>query len=158
MSLHNLLLPGLILPKVECDSKNQLISILADKIYDSDVSLPVSKSNLIKIIHAREEVGGTLLPSGLSVPHARLKDYNDFVIAIGIPARPVFSEGLQIRMMALMVSSNTGGPHYLKSLAELTKISRNKDEFFRLCSAESPEEILKILAEENMDNLNSEDD
>ena len=158
MSLHNLLVSSLILPKVECDSKNQLISLLADRIYDYGISLPVNKSSLVKIIHTREEVGGTLLPSGLSVPHARLKDYNDFVIAIGIPAKPVFSEGLQIRMMALMISSNTGGPHYLKSLAELTKISRNKDEFFRLCSAESPEEILRIIAEENMDNLNSEDD
>jgi mannitol/fructose-specific phosphotransferase system IIA component (Ntr-type) len=93
-----------------------------------------------------------MLPSGRSVPHARLRDDAGFVLALGIPADPLFhEEGLQIRMMALMISNQSGTPWYLPALAALTKISRNGEFFPRLCGAENPEDFLRMLREQDQE-------
>ena len=146
MSLSEIILPQLILPQANCKSKNELIHLLVEKIYEAGIELPINQHSLIKTIHSREEIGGTLLPSGLSVPHARLKNYEGFVIAFGIPSRTILQNGIQLHMMTLMISSSTGGQHYLKSLAALTKISRDKDHFEKLCSAKSQDEFIEILS------------
>jgi mannitol/fructose-specific phosphotransferase system IIA component (Ntr-type) len=137
----------LVLPKAVCGSKDELISILVDRVYTIGEEPPLPSKDMLKSIHIREEIGGTLLPSGLSVPHARVKDYEGFIIAMGTPAEPIFHEGLEIRMMALIISCQTGGPHYLTSLAALTKISRDAEYFSRLCKAEQPEDFISILRE-----------
>jgi PTS system nitrogen regulatory IIA component len=147
MTLSNILPPDLVLPRIVCGSKDELISILVDHVYSTGREPPLPAKDILNAIHIREEIGGTLLPSGLSVPHARLKDYDGFIISVGLPASPLVHEGLQVRMMALMISSQTGGPHYLTSLAALTKISRDAEYFARLCRAETPEEFMEMLRE-----------
>ena len=156
MSLCEIILPQLILPQAACKSKNDLIHTLVEKIYEAGIELPINQHSLIKTIHIREDIGGTLLPSGLSIPHARLKDYEGFVIAFGIPTKAIPQNGMQLRMMTLMISSSTGGPHYLKSLAALTKISRDKVYFEKLCSVKSTEEFLEVLKESELKSLSSE--
>ena len=147
MTLSQLLTPDLILPMSACASKDELITALVDRVYSTGGAPPLPMNDVLKSIHMREEIGGTLLPSGLSVPHARLRDYDGFIIAVGIPASPLSAEGIQIRLMSLMISSQSGGPHYLTSLAALTKISRDAEYFSRLCTAETPEAFISMLRE-----------
>ena len=157
MTLSQLLTPDLILPMSACSSKDELITALVDRVYSTGRELPLPSNDILKSIHIREEIGGTLLPSGLSVPHARLRDYDGFIIAVGIPAAPLLGDGAKtpgpgrggvpLCMMALMISSQSGGPHYLTSLAALTKISRDAEYFSRLCTAETPEAFISMLRE-----------
>ena len=149
MTLSELLKPELVLPKIACASKDELIAKLLERIYDSGQKLPLSKEELLETINLREQIGGTLLPSGLSVPHARLKDYEGFVFAVGTPAEPLFHDGLEIRVAAMMITSQSGGPWYLTVLAALTKISKDGEYFSRLCGADNPEDFLKILKEKD---------
>ena len=147
MTLSQILKPELILTKVACASKDELLSILVERVYSLGLKTPISQEDLMQALLKREEIGGTLLPSGLIVPHARLKDHDDenFIIAMGIPLEPLFQDNQKIRMMALMVSSQLGGPYYLRSLAALTRISRDEEFFNRLCKAETPEDFLNLL-------------
>jgi len=150
MTLSELLKPELILPKTACVSKDGLISKLVERIYTTSRDLPLHQEDLLDTIYSREQIGGgTLLPSGLSVPHARLKDFEGFIIALGTPAEPLFHRGLQIHMMALMVTSQLGGPYYLPTLAALTKISKNGEYFSRLCGAKYPNDLVSILREQD---------
>jgi len=147
MTLSELLDNDLVFPKINCTSKTELISMLVDRLYGTGRKPPFSAEEVLSKIHIREEIGGTLLPSGLSVPHARLDDFEDFVLAIGIPAEPIFQEGIQIRLMALMISSHSGAPYYLPTLAALTKISRDGEFFSRLYKSERLEDFISILRE-----------
>ena len=151
MTLLELLLPDLVFPRIPCVSKNELISILVDRIYGSGREPPLPPNKMLSTIQLREEIGGTLLPSGLSVPHARLKDYEGFILALATPAEPLFHEGHQIHLMAVMISSQSGGPWYLPVLALLTKISRDSEYFARLCAAHNPEEFISVLKERDME-------
>jgi len=147
MTLSELLADDLVHLKIKCVSKNELITALLEKVYNTDRKPHFSVKEVMDKIQMREEIGGTLLPSGLSAPHARLKDYEGFVLAIGTPAECIVQAGVQIKMMALMISSQSGGLYYLPTLASLAKLSRDGEYFSRLCRAESREVFFDILNE-----------
>ena len=147
MTLTELLKPHLILTKADCASKDELISKLVELLYAKDNKPPLPLEEVLDRIKKREVIGGTLLPSGLSVPHARIIDYEDFVIVMGTPKEPIFQDKVQVRLMALMLSSQSGGPYYLPTLALLAKISRDEDFLPRLCGTNNAEEFINTLKE-----------
>ena len=149
MTLSELLKPELLLIKAPCDSKDDLIAKLVEKICNSEKDFLQSQNDLLELIYKREHIGGTLLPSGLSVPHARLGNMEGFVFAMGTSSKPMFHEGLKLRLMVVMISSQTGVPYYLPTVAALTKLSRDGDYFSRLCDAEDSDEFIKILKEKD---------
>ena len=151
MTLTELIKPELIFTKIACTSKDELIAKLVERIYGTSLELPLSQRDLLETIYMREQIGGTLLPSGLSVPHARLKGFYGFIFALATPMEPLFHEGQEIRLAAMMITSLSGGPWYLPALAELTKISKDEDYFSRLCGAENPKDFTKILRERNLE-------
>lgn len=146
MTLSELLAPELVLTKAECASKDELISRLLDLIYGAKAELIIPRHDVLRAIQIRERIGGTLLPSGLSIPHARLRDFDGFILAAGIPATPIpQDDGSRILMMSLMISNQSGGLHYLPALAALTKLSRDKDYFSLLTNAETPEAFIRLV-------------
>jgi len=147
MTLLDLVKPELVLPKTECSSINELISKFVDQVYKTNRDFTIPKEALLHTIDRREKIGGTLLPSGLSVPHARLETYNNFILVLGTPKEALYQEERRINLMALMISSMSGSPHYLPVLAALTKISRDEDYFTRLCRAEEKKDFIHILGE-----------
>jgi len=147
MTLTELLKPELIFPKIACSSKEDLIGKLLNHAYDAGGDFPLSREDLLKTIIIREKIGGTLLPSGLSIPHARIKDFEGFSFVLATPMEPLFHEGQQVRLAALMVSSQSGGPWYLAVLAALTRFSKDEGYFSRICGAGSTEELVSILRE-----------
>jgi len=149
MTLTELITPELVFLKITCASKDELIDKLVKSVYRTGREFPFSQEDLLETIYTREQIGGTLLPSGLSVPHARLKDFEDFAFALATPAEPLFHEGQRINLAAMMITSQSGGPWYLAVLAALTKISRDSEYLSRLCGAENPEDFICILEERN---------
>jgi len=147
MILTDLIKPELVLPKTPCASREELTAKLVECVYGTGRQLPLSREDLLKTIYIREQIGGTLLPSGLSIPHARLKNFEDFIFALATPAEPLFHEGQELRLAALMITSQSGGPWYLPVLAALTRISKDEAYFSRLCGAENPEALINILRE-----------
>jgi len=147
MALSELLDGNLVLLKNTSASKYELITELLGQIYKTGREPPFPFDEVHGKIFLREEIGGTLLPSGLSVPHARLVGYEGFVLAVGTTVEPLFHNGIQIRLMALMLSSQSGGQYYLSTLAALTKLSRDGEYFSRLCSSQCQDDFIKIIRE-----------
>ena len=145
MTLSGLLKPELILLKTACVSKDELIIRLVEAAYSAEQELPLSKDDLLQNIYTREKIGGTMLPSGLSLPHARLKNFDGFVITLGTSQNQIIHEEIKLGLMALMISSQTGGSYYLPAIAAMTKISRDNEYFSRLCAADNAEDFICIL-------------
>ncbi|MCL2069615.1 MAG: PTS sugar transporter subunit IIA [Treponema sp.] len=153
MYLSELLANERIYPKIACSSKDELLSIVLEKIYHSSEKFPLSQEELLKALDLREKIGGTMLPSGLSIPHARIKEYEGFVLALATPSEPIFYEGIQVRMMSMMLTSQQGGPNYLPCLAALTKLSRDPELFSILCDEVDPEKFLLAIKGKDLELL-----
>ena len=149
MTLSKLLDHKLILTKYSSSSKDDLLSKLVDHIYSADIEFPIPKNDLLEVVQKREQIGGTMFPSGLSVPHARLSDFEGFIIALATPNGPIFHEGIQLRLMSLLISSQTGGLYYLPTIAALAKISKDSEYLSRLTEADNPQLFIELIEKQD---------
>ena len=122
-----------------------MIEKLLDYLYATDKAPSIPKDDVFSSILLREKIGGTIIPSGLSVPHSRHNDFDGFIVVLGTPGAQIFQDGFEIRLMALMLSSPGGGPYYLPTVSSLTRLSMDKDFFSSLCGAKTPEDLLDMI-------------
>ncbi|MDR3341671.1 MAG: CBS domain-containing protein [Treponema sp.] len=151
MKLSSLLIPELVLLKKPGKTKEVLLDELIRSLYRTRQPIPVPEAEVRRAVLDREQLGETVFESGLAIPHARLPQFNDFFIVIGVPEVPVVYEHIPIRMMILMLTSQSGSTVYLNALAAFVKLSQDTELFARLCSVAEPQDFIQILKDRNIE-------
>ncbi|MDR0473918.1 MAG: PTS sugar transporter subunit IIA [Treponema sp.] len=123
---------------------NELLDILvaAKKINDREAAR--------NAIMDREQKMSTGMKHGIAIPHGKTSTVSDLVACIGISDKPVDFDALdkgpcRIFIMTLSAVEKTG-PH-LQFLAEISLLFKSGEKRQEILNAQSPEEILKVLAE-----------
>ncbi len=108
-------------------------------------------TELIKqTIQERENLGGTSFESGIAVPHARLDDFDDLLIGILIPDSPITDNGIELKMVVLILTSKAVSNIYLNTLAAFIKLSRNSSLFSDIISHKTGEELVSYIEKQNI--------
>jgi len=123
---------------------NELLDILVKngKIQDREAAL--------NAVMDREEKMSTGMKHGIAIPHGKCAAIQDLVACIGVSEKPVEFDSLdhlpcRIFIMTLSPVEKTG-PH-LQFLAEVSLLFKSSDKREEILKAQSPEEVLKILAD-----------
>ncbi|MCL1813909.1 MAG: PTS sugar transporter subunit IIA [Treponema sp.] len=123
---------------------NELLDILvsADKVQDKDAAFVA--------VMDREKKMSTGMKHGIAIPHGKSATIKDLVACIGISDTAVDFDSLdhepcRIFIMTLSPLEKTG-PH-LQFLAEISLLFKSSEKRSEILKAQSPAEILKILAE-----------
>jgi len=145
MLLSDLLQPSHIHLRSDIDGKDAAIDHLLGHFLKSSPAR-LDRAAVRAAIDAREALGGTAFPTGIAVPHGRLADFDDLLIGICVPLRPVTIDGIPVRMIVLMLTSKAGTPVYLNTLAAWLKMSQDAVLFGRLVGARNPHEFIDIVA------------
>ena len=148
MKLQSLLNEDLIFLRTQRKSKEESIKFLLSKIIDR-FELSSRTKELEELVLARESLGGTTFPSGLAVPHARIPNFNDLIIAIDIPQRPFLDNGIEVTMVAMILTAETNPTMYLNTLSSFVKMSTKPDTFQKLITARNPDDFVKVVEEQN---------
>jgi CBS domain-containing protein len=130
-------------------TRAEAIQQLLDLLYERFNPRPDRRS-VLQMIMDRESLGGTAFPSGIAIPHARIPEFDDLLIAIGVPRIPIPSESGDIRMVVLILTSKTASRIYLKTLAALVRLSQDPGLFGRLLAAADPPALLAVLRQANI--------
>ncbi|MFQ3621288.1 MAG: PTS sugar transporter subunit IIA [Spirochaetales bacterium] len=109
------------------------------------ISLPLDRVE--RAVKERQALGGTAFPTGIAVPHARLENFADLLIAVCVPQTPLSCEGQEVRMVVLMLTSKTETTLYLNALASFLKVSENRPLFEKLCASGNPTIFFRLLKE-----------
>ncbi len=86
-----------------------------------------------------------MFPTGIATPHARLEGFDDLLIAVCVPAKPVRDGEVLIREVVLLLTAKTASTLYLNSLAAFLKISQDEDLFRRLVGAGTPQDFMSLM-------------
>jgi mannitol/fructose-specific phosphotransferase system IIA component (Ntr-type)/CBS domain-containing protein len=151
MKLASLLQPALIV-KNKSESPEELLESLftaAGRAFQGKKNI---LSSFREAVAKREKEGGTVLPSGLAIPHARVYGFKDFLIVIGIPEKAIPSPdgNSEIRMMVLFLGSPATSHVYLNALAAFTEISMDEKFFKELCAL-SPVQFIQTIKERGIE-------
>jgi PTS system nitrogen regulatory IIA component len=110
-----------------------------------------NKTKFRKAIFDREELVSTGIGMGVAIPHAKLKDFADFFIAVGIQK----GQGLDwnaldkapVRLIFLIGGPEDRQTEYLQILSLLTSAIRDVDLRKRLLNANNLDEVFEDLCD-----------
>ena len=150
MKLLDILPPGSISVDLAAGSKQEMLAELCG-LMETSGKLPDAKA-MVQILLEREALGSTGIGQGVAIPHGKSAAVKVQAAALGISKGGVDFDALDgepVHIVFLLVAPPDGAGNHLKALAKVSRLL--KDKFFRqaLKDAKSPDEILKIIREED---------
>lgn len=125
---------------------NELVELLAKAKKVKNVS------EVVKTLTEREQLGSTGIGQGVAIPHGKTDSVSEIVAAFGISKKGIEFDALDgepVYLVFLLLAPLDAAGTHLKALAKISRLL--KDRFFRqaLREAQSPEEVIKIIEEED---------
>jgi PTS system nitrogen regulatory IIA component len=145
----------------------RLIDYLNEKLIYLDIEVPDRDAALSKIVHLmhengaiadadqflnevlkRESLGSTGIGNGVALPHARTQNVNQIVLAIARLKKGVdfgAEDKQKVRIIFLLGTPVNSVGEYLKVLARISKLLRQKSVRKGLLNASKIEEVFKLF-------------
>ncbi len=144
MKLVSLLDRNCIRIDSDIKNKNEAINFLINTIVKNHNS-DLSKETVLMKVMDRESLGGTSYSTGIAIPHARLDDFNDLLIAICVPEKPFIDNDIEIKMVVLILTSKTASKTYLQVLSSFAKFSQDAAFFDKLVKSKNSIEFIDLI-------------
>ncbi|MCB5253848.1 MAG: CBS domain-containing protein [Candidatus Cloacimonadaceae bacterium] len=145
MFLSDLLDSKAILHESEALSKEQVYSKLVDRICKRH-HLPICGEALLELILARDQVSSTAYPTGISIPHIRMDNFEDTVVAMAFLDSPLDYEGTPVHWVCLVITDKSSSRLYLNLVAGLLKMSKDSQLLKSMMAADSLGVVQEIKA------------
>lgn len=136
----------LVFPDLSARSMEEALAELAERVARAGVI--GDGGELARRLLEREKLGSTGLGSGIAIPHCKLKEVDDVVLAVGTaPAGVDFrsSDGIPVNLIFLILSPADLPALHLQALARISRVLRRPGISERLRGARSAEEIAETL-------------
>lgn len=133
-----------ILPDLRTNSRSLVLTALADEA--ARLSGIASEVILAQLLEG-EQRGSSGIGKGVAIPDLRLKDLHEPLVIFARTATLVdFNalDGQPVNLVFLIASPETDGPHHLRRVARLSRLTRDERFRTRLRDAES-RDVLEIL-------------
>lgn len=150
MQLSSLLDPEFIKLKVKANNKNEVIQMLLDEMF-AHYQFQLSRDQVQEAIASREALKGTVFPSGLAVPHARIDLFNDILIGVATLKTPIIENDIEIKLVVLILTSRTTSNLYLNCLAAFGTMSKNDDFMGKLSGLSNAHDAIDLIGTLNIE-------
>ncbi|MBQ3437394.1 MAG: PTS sugar transporter subunit IIA [Fusobacterium sp.] len=167
MKFSSYLNPEYIFTDLKADTKEEIIYEISERIAEKNNYFNSRKKEIVESILKRENEISTCMGEGVFIPHARLRDFNDFIIAVAILKEGVEGEIAatyqkdEIKIVFLIISDVLKNKNILRTMSvisrialkrpdimEQLKIEKNTKKIIDLLTAEDIEIEHKIIAED----------
>lgn len=152
MSLTNIKLDDLLEPsrvlELDVTSKEEALRILCERI--SEDSRVLDGEAFQKAILKRESQSSTGLGMGIAIPHVKVPDVSDYVMAVGRVKNGIEFDSLDGRPVYLIFmigASDHQTKEFVRILARVTHLLKHDGIRQALLRADIPEDFLSIVRE-----------
>ncbi len=166
MKLSSYLSEKMIISNLKGNNISELAEDLITKIAEHNHHFKSEEALIKKYVLKREEEASTYLGYGVAIPHARMEYFDDILVAIGFPEKPVKTKTLtnqeeEIKIVILVISDVLKSKKILKIMSGISKLAlKNNKVLERIISEKNPHQVIKTLEEANIEidkNITAED-
>ncbi len=132
---------------LDVKNRNQAISKLSDCLV-SCYNLEENKDEFLQAVLEREKIASTGIGVGVAIPHAKLPEFDDFFVAIGILKTGInwnSMDNVDVRLIFLIAGPDDKQCDYLNLLSQLTLVLRDEDVRKKLLSYTNPKQIIETF-------------
>jgi len=114
--------------------------------------LTIDRAKAIDVLQQREKLGSTGIGDGVAIPHGKVSDIHELVVAFGrsregiefdaIDGKPVYL------FFLLLAPENSTGQH-LKALAKISKMLKTPNFRKKLIEAKTTNDLFKVIVEQD---------
>ncbi|MBN2189702.1 MAG: PTS sugar transporter subunit IIA [Candidatus Aureabacteria bacterium] len=160
INLKKYIFPELILPGLDTGTKEDIIKAITEKIFDvkPDCAGTVSRETAYTELIARERLQTTGLGEGMAFPHARIKGWGQFVIALGITKKAVDFASLDkkpVQFICVMISSQDDHYIILQVMSAIMRFMRDTGNIKTLFGKDDSGKIAESLRNYNLETQKS---
>jgi len=149
MKLVQLLSPSQILLDLQAVERWSAIVEMVDTLVSTDKLSALARDEVLEALKTREELVSTGIGSGVAIPHAFSEHIEQVVAVVGRSTLGIDFEALDqvpVTFIILFIVPQQNYPLHLRTLSAIAKMFNNSEIRRRLAVAESPADILAILA------------
>jgi nitrogen PTS system EIIA component len=150
MKLLDILPKKSIVPDLKGRTKKQVLEELIDALLKEKPEL--DRERLMAVLLERERLGSTGIGDGIAIPHGKMKDLNQLVLAFGKSADGVDFEsmdGQPVHLFFLLVAPENCTGIHLRALARIARLLKNAPVRKRLVSVNTQDEIYAVIQQED---------
>ena len=147
MQLSTLISPDLVFPRISGGNRRAVLRFFAERIADHEA---LDSRALLESLEEREELGSTGIGGGVAIPHCRLPDLGEAVLAVGIADPPVAfgaTDGQPVQLFFVIVSPRSDPQQNLRLLAAISRWVGGEGNVQRLLELPSVPAMIELLAQ-----------
>jgi nitrogen PTS system EIIA component len=150
MKLLDILPRKSIIPGLKGRTKKQVLEELIDALLEEKPEL--DRDRLMAVLLERERLGSTGIGDGIAIPHGKIKDINQLILAFGKSADGVDFEsmdGKPVHLFFLLVAPENCTGIHLRALARIARLLKNAPVRKRLVGVNTQDEIYEVIQQED---------
>tara|TARA_R110002096_G_scaffold203718_13_gene389086 strand:- start:14548 stop:15018 length:471 start_codon:yes stop_codon:yes gene_type:complete len=152
MNLAELLTADQVVPELKSTEHLAAIEELVDHLEDNHLLDGTNKSEVLELLYQREQQTSTGIGSGVAIPHTFVEGLPEVVAVFGRSKEGIefcALDNAPVFFVVLFIVPQAKYHTHLRTLAAIAKMFNSTEIRSQLSSAESPEEILQILAKKS---------
>ena len=149
MQLNQILKIEFINANLLAKNKDEALEELVNTIIRGGLKL--NSSSIIDILKQRESLGSTGIGDGVAIPHGKISDINDIVVAFGRSDEGIVYDSLDgkpVHLFFLLLAPENFAGQHLKILAKISKMLKDANFRKKLLKAGSQSELYEIIIEQ----------
>jgi nitrogen PTS system EIIA component len=145
MKILDVLTPETIVIDLKSKDKKGILEELAAPVA---AAADIQAADLVKVLLEREKLGSTGIGGGIGIPHGKLKELSELILAFGLSRQGVDFESMDGRptfiFFLLITPENSTGLH-LKLLARISRLLKNEPFKEKLLQSRSVDEVIAVI-------------
>lgn len=132
---------------LDVDTRDEALIALVDLV--DQAGYLHDKQAFYQFILEREKIVSTGIGMGVAIPHAKLSDYDNFFIAIGISSKPIYwnaLDGSPVRIIFMIGGPDDKQTEYLQILSRLTDAIKDEERRKKLLTLNTPTAIIQLFS------------
>ena len=158
MKFSSYLDPSLIFTDLKGRNPEEVIIEMIGRIAEKDKKVKNSQSIIEEAVIKREKEISTGIGSGIAIPHARIENFNDFIVAIGLLDNPIDDEIAathkkdKVNIIFLIISDVLKNKNILKVMSAVSKLALKQTELLKKIKNErNPKKVIEYFQEANIE-------
>ncbi len=146
MEIKDFLDAKAVKPRLESKTKDEVLEELTDLL--EKTGKVTNREEFLRVIREREELGSTGIGYNIAIPHARSTGIKGLTGAFGISKEGIDFDALDkepVYLFFVLAAPKNAAGDYLKALATISRLLRNRKSRQALIKADTMEEIVKII-------------
>lgn len=132
------------------DTKEGVLAELINLLIGS--GLKIDRAKALDVLQQREKLGSTGIGDGVAIPHGKVSELQDMVIAFGRSRRGVSFDaidGKPVQLFFLLLAPEQSTGQHLKALARISKMLKTPNFRKTLVDAKTRTDLYKAIVEQD---------